>query len=352
MEITLSQRYLNTKQTHAELSSRDLAQKLNVSEAELAYVRVGEDAERLDISASLLLTELKKVGVTRSITRNPHATHEMIGEYQNLRLHGHLGLLLNPRALDLRLFFRHWSTIFSLRETTASGEQLSIQCFDFQGNAIHQIYCTEETNQDAWHALVAQYRTANNSPLTIEPADEASTVSHIDNAIIDAEWRKLTDIHQFFMLLKRHNITRQQAFNAVKDDLACRVNNQALIQILNAAHTDQNEIMMFVGNSGCMQIFTGIIEQLEISQQENPADGWWVTVRDPQFNLQINQLAIAESWVTRKPTKEGFVSSLELLDKQGKHILQIFGQRSEGQPEQNKWHDQLAGLIAIGTLDE
>lgn len=61
MEITLSQRYLNTKQTHAELSSRDLAQKLNVSEAELAYVRVGEDAERLDISASLLLTELKKL---------------------------------------------------------------------------------------------------------------------------------------------------------------------------------------------------------------------------------------------------------------------------------------------------
>lgn len=352
MEITLSQRYLNTRQTHPELSFRDLAQKLDVSEAELAYARVGEDAERLDISASILFSELKNVGVTRSITRNPHAVHELIGEYQNLRLHGHLGLLLNPRALDLRLFFRHWSTIFSLCETTASGEQLSIQCFDFQGNTIHQIYCTEETNQAAWQALVAKYRTANNSPLTIEPADEAPTKSPIDNSIIDAEWRKLTDIHQFFMLLKRHNITRQQAFNAVKDDLACQVSNQALIQILNAAHTDQNEIMMFVGNNGCMQIFTGVIEQIEISQEKNPADGRWVTVSDPQFNLQINQLAIAESWVTRKPTKEGFVSSLELLDKQGKHMLQIFGQRSEGQPEQNKWHDQLAELIAIGTLDE
>ncbi|WP_145537366.1 hemin-degrading factor [Yersinia kristensenii] len=352
MEMTLSQRYLNTQQAHPELSTRDLAQKLNVSEAELAYVRVGEDAERLDISASVLLTELENVGVTRSITRNPHAVHELLGEYQNLRLHGHLGLLLNPRALDLRLFFRQWSTIFSLRETTASGEQLSIQCFDFQGNTIHQIYCTEETNQDAWQALIAKYRTENNSPLTIAPADEAPPRSLINNNIIDAEWRKLTDIHQFFMLLKRHNITRAQAFHAVKDDLACRVNNQALIQILNAAHTDQNEIMIFVGNSGCMQIFTGVIEQFKISQKAKSADGLWVTVSDPQFNLNINQLAIAESWVTRKPTKEGFVSSLELLDKQGKHILQIFGQRSEGQPEQNKWHDQLAELIAIGALDE
>lgn len=353
MEITLSQRYLNTQQAHPELSTRDLAQKLNVSEAELAHVRVGEDAERLDISASVLLTELENVGVTRSITRNPHAVHELTGEYQNLRLHGHLGLLLNPRALDLRLFFRHWSTIFSLRETTASGEQLSIQCFDFQGNAIHQIYCTEETNQDAWQTLVAKYRTVNNAPLTIEPADEAAIPqSHIDNTIIDTEWRKLTDIHQFFMLLKRHNITRKHAFRAVGDDLACQVTNQALIQILNAAHTDQNEIMIFVGNSGCMQIFTGVIEQLKISQKAKSADSLWVTVSDPQLNLNINQLAIAESWVTRKPTKEGFVSSLELLDKQGKHILQIFGQRSEGQPEQNIWHDQLAELIAIGALDE
>ncbi|MFL4555856.1 hypothetical protein ACH19I_04595 [Yersinia kristensenii] len=67
MEITLSQRYLNTKQNHTELSLRDLAQKLNVSEAELAHARVGEDAERLDISASVLLTELKKISYRRKL---------------------------------------------------------------------------------------------------------------------------------------------------------------------------------------------------------------------------------------------------------------------------------------------
>ncbi|MFM1345499.1 hemin-degrading factor [Yersinia proxima] len=348
MEMTLPQQYLNAKQAHPELSSRNLAQRLNISEAELAYVRVGEDAERLDISATLLLTELETVGVTSSVTSNPHAVHQQMGEYRNLRLHGHLGLILNPRALDLRLFFRHWSTVFSLRETTAQGEQLSIQCFDFQGNAIHKIYCTKETNQVAWQALVAKYRMTTNPPLELTPAEEQlNSESAIDGTIIDTEWRKMNDIHQFFMLLKRHNISRQQAFRAVGDDLAYQVDNQAVIHIFNAALAGQNEIMLFVGNNGCMQIFTGTIEQFATSADHQPAESQWVNVSHPRFNLQLNQQAIAESWVTRKPTKDGLVSSLELLDEHGKHILQIFGQRSEGQPEQSQWHQQLAELPPI-----
>lgn len=350
MEITLSQQYLNARQAHPELASQDLAQRLNISEAELAYARVGEDAERLDISAALLLTELESVGVTCSVTANPHAVHQQMGEYRNLRLHGHLGLLLNPRALDLRLFLRHWSTVFSLRETTAQGEQLSIQCFDFQGNAIHQIYCTHETNQIAWQILVAKYRMTDNPPLELKLIDHPRhTESAVNGAIIDAEWRKMNDIHQFFMLLKRHNISRQQAFRAVGADLAYQVDNQAVIHILKAAQAGQNEIMLFVGNSGCMQIFTGIIEQVAASPKNQSTDDLWVNVSNPRFDLQLNQQAITESWVTRKPTKDGFVSSLELLDEHGKHILQIFGQRSEGQQEQNQWHQQLAELPPIGA---
>ncbi|AHM74202.1 hemin-degrading factor [Yersinia hibernica] len=348
MEMTLSQRYLNAKQTHPEFSPRDLARQLNISEAELAHARVGDDAERLDISATTLLTELEHVGLTRVMTANQHAVHEVMGEYRNLRLHGHLGLILNPRALDLRLFLRHWSAVFSLREITPQGERLSIQCFDLQGNATHRIDCTPQTHQDAWQALVAKYRTAHNPLLVLEPAEQtASAVPAIDNAMIDADWRKMTDIHQFFMLLKRHNISRKHAFRAVGDDLAHRVDNQAFLQIMNAAQACQNEIMLFVGNSGCMQIFTGVINDFGIND-----DNQQVTVKGPQFNLSLDHHAISESWVTRKPTKDGFISSLELLDKQGQHIVQIFGQRDEGQSEQSQWHQQLAALPAIGSGDE
>lgn len=154
------------------------------------------------------------------------------------------------------------------------------------------------------------------------------------------------------MLLKRHNISRQQAFRAVGDDLAYQVDNQAVIHILKAAQAGLNEIMLFVGNSGCMQIFTGAIDKFSAPEEEQLAGGQWVNVSNPRFDLQLNQQAIAESWVTRKPTKDGFVSSLELLDEHGKHILQIFGQRSEGQPEQTQWHQQLAELTPIGVPHE
>lgn len=78
----------------------------------------------------------------------------------------------------------------------------------------------------------------------------------------------MTDVHQFFTLLKRHNLTRQQAFERVADDLACKVPNNALAQILDAALNAGNEIMVFVGNRGCVQIFTGAIKNI------TPMKGW------------------------------------------------------------------------------
>lgn len=77
---------------------------------------------------------------------------------------------------------------------------------------------------------------------------------------MEKEWRAMTDVHQFFSLLKRHNLSRQQAFRLVSDDLACKVDNSALAQLLETARQDRNEIMIFVGNRGCVQIFTGVVE--------------------------------------------------------------------------------------------
>ncbi len=147
----------------------------------------------------------------------------------------------------------------------------------------------------------------------------------------------MTDVHQFFQLLSRNNLTRQQAFRAVGNDLAYRVDNSALTEILEAAKSAQNEIMIFVGNRGCVQIFTGQIERLM------PQDGW-VNIFNRHFTLHLIEGAIAESWITRKPTKDGMVTSLELFAADGTQIAQLYGQRTEGQPEQLQWREQVAAL--------
>lgn len=336
------QSYLQAKEANPGKYARDLAEMMGISEAELTSLRVGHDAGRMDVDARTLLTALEKVGVTKSITRNDYAVHEQMGRYENQHLNGHAGLILNPRELDLRLFLQHWLHIFCMTESHPKGDRHSIQFFDAQGTAVHKVYTTDETDMDAWHALIAQYRSAENPALELVPAVKAEVKTQAASGDIDSEWRAMTDVHQFFQLLKRHNLSRQQAFKAVGDDLAYRVDNGSLTAILEAARDQQNEIMIFIGNAGCVQIFTGQIKSVR-------PHGEWINIFNSRFTMHLVESAIAESWVTRKPTKDGFVTSLELFAADGTQIAQLYGQRTEGQPEQNQWREQVAALSSEGV---
>ena len=135
-------------------------------------------------------------------------------------------------------------------------------------------------------------------------------------------------------------MSRQQAFRLVGNDLACKVDNSALGQLLETARQDGNEIMIFVGNRGCVQIFTGPIARVEKMAQHAE----WINIFNPDFTLHLIEDAIAESWVTRKPTSDGIVTSLELYAADGSQIAQLFGQRTEGTPEQSQWRTQIDAL--------
>lgn len=333
--------YLALKQQQPKKYARELAQLMNISEAELAWARVGQDARRLDGDMSALLQALSSVGETKSITRNEYAVHEQIGRYDNLRLGEHGGLVLNPRALDLRLFVSQWRCAFAFIEQGPRGESQSLQIFDCQGDAVLKVYMTDHTDRNAWDRLISRFASESNAPLSLTAAQVPAPNAQPDNRLIELDWRAMTDVHQFFPLLKRHGVTRQQAFRAVGDDLACRVDNAGLTRLLQAALTAGNEIMIFVGNRGCVQIYTGVIEKVVPMEK-------WINVFNRQFTLHLVEEAIAESWVTRKPTRDGMVTSLELFAHDGTQIAQLFGQRSEGRPEQSEWRRQITLLTQKG----
>ncbi|HAS1024422.1 hematinate-forming heme oxygenase ChuS [Enterobacter cloacae] len=321
--------------------ARDIAGLMNISEAELTFARVGHDAWRLRGDAREILAALEAVGETKCICRNDYAVHEQVGAFTHQHLSGHAGLILNPRALDLRLFLNQWASVFHISEATAHGERQSIQFFDHQGDALLKVYATDNTDLTAWGDLLTRFIFAGNTPLALKTADVPAHAENPDASLVDTEWRAMTDVHQFFSLLKRHNLSRQQAFRLVGDDLACRVDNTALAQLLETARQDGNEIMIFVGNRGCVQIFTGVVEKLM------PMKGW-LNIFNPAFTLHLLEGAIAESWVTRKPTADGHVTSLELFAADGTQIAQLYGQRSEGEPEQSQWRSQIDALTAKG----
>ncbi|HAT7591435.1 hemin-degrading factor [Citrobacter sp. TBCS-15] len=335
-------RWLELKKENPGKYARDIAAMMHISEAELTFARVGHDAWRLRGEVREILGALEAVGETKCICRNEYAVHEQVGTFTNQHLGGHAGLVLNPRALDLRLFLNQWASAFHIRETTAHGERQSIQFFDYQGDALLKVYATQNTLVEEWAALLTRFIFAENPPLVLQPVNNSAPAAvTVDAQTVDQEWRAMTDVHQFFGLLKRHDLTRQQAFNLVGDDLACKVPNSALAQLLDTARQDGNEIMVFVGNRGCVQIFTGVIEKLV------PMKGW-LNIFNPAFTLHLLEESVAETWVTRKPTADGHVTSLELFAADGTQIAQLYGQRTEGEPEQTQWRAQIDALTPKG----
>ncbi|WP_249022841.1 MULTISPECIES: hemin-degrading factor [Kluyvera] len=333
----LWQRYQDVKASGAAKYARDIAAVMGVSEAELTAAGVGHDAVRLQDNARAILASLEKVGETKCICRNEYAVHEQVGAFTHQHLDGHVGLILNPRALDLRLFLSQWASAFHVND----GGRESIQFFDPHGDAVLKVYTTDNTDSAAWQALIAEQTQSMPAPLALRPVENARYADTADGAALEKEWRAMTDVHQFFALLRKYNLSRQQAFRLVNDDLACRINTDALPRLLETLQRDGNEFMIFVGNRGCVQIFTGVLEKL------TPMRGW-INIFNSAFTLHLREETIDEVWVTRKPTVDGHVTSVELFAKDGTQIAQLYGQRSEGHPEQQQWRTQVDSLTAEG----
>lgn len=333
----LWQRYQDVKASGAAKYARDIAAVMGVSEAELTAARVGHDAVRLQDNARAILASLEKVGETKCICRNEYAVHEQVGAFTHQHLDGHAGLVLNPRALDLRLFLSQWASAFHVND----GGRESIQFFDPHGDAVLKVYTTNNTDSEAWQALIAEQAQSTPAPLAVRPVENARYADTADGAALEKEWRAMTDVHQFFALLRKYNLSRQQAFRLVNDDLACRIDTDALPRLLETLQRDGNEFMIFVGNRGCVQIFTGVLEKL------TPMRGW-INIFNSAFTLHLREETIDEVWVTRKPTVDGHVTSVELFAKDGTQIAQLYGQRSEGHPEQQRWRTQVDSLTAEG----
>ena len=112
---------------------------------------------------------------------------------------------------------------------------------------------------------------------------------------------------------------------------------EALRQTLQAAAASETPIMVFVGNRGCIQIHTGPVKKLKATPP-------WYNVLDPGFQLHLNEEQIDQAWVVQKPTTDGIVTSLELLDADGGIIARLFGKRKPGIPELDAWRDILADV--------
>lgn len=339
-----------------KLRIRAAANALGVSELELRATQLGRESDDCDAQVTrlhgdwpALIQALPALGEVMALTRNESAVHEKIGHYDAISFSGRFGLVLN-HTIDLRLFMAHWAHALAVEEPAIKSDArlASLQFFDASGTAIHKVYLREASERAAYDALVAQFRSDDQRPkLELDPPRPTPTPTPddaIDVAGFQAAWRALTDTHDFFPLLRRFGVARTQALRLAPEGYAIAVANDAIVRVLETAVASETSIMVFVGSPGCVQIHTGPVARVVPT-------GPWINVLDPGFNLHLRTDAVAESWIVRKPTADGIVTSLELFDEAGRNIALVFGERKPGIPEREDWRELLAPLLATATAE-
>ncbi len=340
MEVSaqsLKQEWQNLLAQEPKIRIRNAAEKLGVSEVELLATQCGENVIRLEPKFSAILAKIESLGKVMALTRNNDVVHERKGVYLNSSLDNpHVGLFVGE-DIDLRIFFSTWKSVFAVSEGEGKTLRKSIQFFAKDGEAIHKIFLTNESNETAYDVLVQEFTSVNQNPeeevVFLKNEEVFAKVDEVDVKAFQQEWLDLKDTHHFFGLLKKHRLSRTLALQlAPKGNYAIPLNNTALEQILNEVSQNDAEIMVFVGNKGMIQIHTGKAKKIVPMEQ-------WLNVLDPDFNLHVAQPNIAQSWIVRKPTEDGIVTSLECFDAKGEQIVQLFGKRKPGIPELKLWQD-------------
>jgi putative hemin transport protein len=232
----------------------------------------------------------------------------------------------------------HWQFGFAVNESGRS----SLQFFDKSGQAVHKIYATEHTDKNAWDALIDKYKAAGQKAelaTTEYPPTEAPLPdSDIDVKAFRLSWLELKDTHEFFGMLRKYKLQRTQALRLAPEDHVLPVPGNTTRKMLTAAAEKQVPVMVFVGNRGCIQIHTGTVANVM-------AAGPWFNVLDPEFNLHLRETAISQSFIVKKPSVDGIVTSLEIFDAQGELIVQFFGKRKPGNPELESWRELLQSIL-------
>ena len=323
-----------------KMRERDLAMQLGISEAELVAAHCGESVRRIEPRVDDLLTGLEAVGEVMALTRNESAVHEKIGVYDKVVTGKHNAMVLGEN-IDLRIFPKVWAHGFAVEKRDGDEVRHSLQFFDEAGEAVHKVHLRPSSDLEAYQGLVERLLSADqSSTLALKNIDvKPATTGGGSADELRERWSGMTDVHQFFGILKALDLSRHQAVNMVGPDYAWRLDGEALARMFNSAASEALPIMCFVGNRGCIQIHSGPVTNIKTM-------GPWLNVLDETFHLHLRTDHVRELWAVRKPTKDGHVTSIEAYGADEEMIIQFFGKRHEGEGEREDWRLLAEGIAA------
>lgn len=324
------------------MRERDVATKLNISEAQLIAAYVGQGATQVVSHPDQIIHAASTLGEVMALTRNASCVSEKIGVYDNYHTGVHAAMVLTE-DIDLRMFPSHWCHAFMVEKETDTGLRRSLQVFDAAGDAVHKVFMRDDAHIPEWDVAKAHITLPDQSQtIGVEPRKptEAPKADETKVDILRKEWSRMTDTHQFMRLTSKLKMNRLGAYRIAGAPFVRPLAPAAVDQMLHAVQASGIEIMFFVGNKGCIQIHTGPINTLK-------SMGPWQNVLDPNFNLHLRLDHVAEVWAVEKPTQRGPAVSVEAFDADGMVIFQVFGLGKEGRNSRPAWQaivNDLEGL--------
>lgn len=285
----------------------------------------GRGVTRIDAHPDVVMGAAQELGEVMALTRNASCVHEKVGTYDNYHPGQHAAMVLTE-DIDLRIFPSHWQHAFLVERESDAGVRRSLQVFDAAGDAVHKIILRDTSNREAF-ARMTQHLALDNQSADASFAHrqptEPAKIAEEKVDILRKEWTRMTDTHQFLRLVSKLKMNRLGAYRAAGLPFARKLTPEAVDTLLGKLQQTGTEVMLFVGNRGCIQIHTGPLQTLKPM-------GPWQNVMDPGFNLHLRRDEVAEVWAVDKPTQRGTATSIEAFDAYGALIFQVFGVPKEG----------------------
>ncbi|MEX0139325.1 hemin-degrading factor [Massilia sp. LMS1-1-1.1] len=352
---TLAERWSTLRTEQPKLQIRDAARALGVSEAQLLATNIGKGVTRLQADGNQpreIMRAALDLGIVQAITRNENGVIETTGVASKFKQAGDKSEQADAKQdpetearqrniaggylggqIDLRFHFENWKYAFAVEQAGRDGKPTrSLQFFDANGTAVHKIYLRNEPGVAVYDKLVATFRMPQQSAelnvLAVAPKAAEKPDAEIDVKEFQLAWKDMTDVHQFAQIMREFHLSREQALRLAPAGVVERVTPEALRTLLENAAKDKVAIMVFLGNEGLTQIYSGKIEK-------TMAAGGFFNVLDPDFNLHIRDTALRSGWVV----KRGGVTSVEFFDKEGTQVVSFFGVRERGKPQPQAWVD-------------
>lgn len=320
----LRQAWENLRAERPQTRIREAAALMGVGEAELVASGCAGNAVRLDGPWPALLAEIGELGLLMGLTRNDEAVHEKTGRYDRISTAGDW-LLLSGHGVNTALLTGLWHAGFAVCETTRIGERRSLQFFDARGGAVYKLYLTGQAHQARYQRLIDTYRAEDQSPNLELPADPLRGAADSDAVPgLPEHWQRW---------FKTSFIAGDEAGIHASRPIAIPVFAELMLQLTDM----QLPIQMIVRNQAAIQVHNGPIRNLMIA-------GPWLNVLDQDFNLHLNQTAIAGLRTVNLPYRGHNLQGLQLCNARGQTIASLFGQYDPAGGGSPLWNDLLAGL--------